>query len=286
MVKANEAALAGKDQATVGTNLSQAIESGRKAVQIAENKASNNEALALIYENASFYTRGALEWSEQLYKKVIELDPLNPVPSLRIALVNMARANAEQDPEEKAYYIGEAIKKYDEAIAKKGDLAAAYYGKAIAYERLGNSDDAIEELRQASLVARNNLDYRFELGRMYFNRGVTQPNLDQTAAQQIAEDDITPGGGTSTAEQISVQPTQATGGVVTKNADLVAAEQLFLSILLANANHANASYSLAVLYQKVGETDNARTMAENLLNILADEATKETVRQQFADILE
>ncbi|RLC35933.1 hypothetical protein DRH27_06040, partial [Candidatus Falkowbacteria bacterium] len=193
MIMANQSALKGQDQADVGTNLSLAIEKGKKAVEIASNKAANNESLGLIYENASFYTRGALEWSEQLYKKVTELEPQNPVPYMRLALVNMARSNAETDITEKEFYISEAIKRYDEAIAKKGDLAAAYYGKAIASQTLGDSDNAIEELKRANLVARDNLDYRFELGRLYFNRGVVQPNLSQTATAEIAEEELTPG---------------------------------------------------------------------------------------------
>lgn len=285
MAKANQLALSGTDQAEVGINLSKAIEQGRIAVDIAKNKAVNNESLGLIYENASFYTRDALGWSESLYAKVIELDPHNPTPYLRTALINMARANAEADPEEKKYFVNEAIKKYDEAIAKKGDLAAAYYGKAIAYEKNTDIDNAIENLKQANLVSRNNLDYRFELGRLYFNRGVAQPNLGQTASTQIAENDINPDGDASTTDQLSVQPNQATGSVTAKNSDLTTAEQLFLSIIQANANHANALYSLAVLYQKVGEKDNAKLAVESLLKVLQDETVKDTVKQQFKDIL-
>jgi tetratricopeptide (TPR) repeat protein len=286
MALANQAALNRKDQTDIGVNLSAAIENGKKAVKINPNKASNNESLALIYENASFYTRGALEWAEQLYKKVIELEPNNPTPHLRIALIDMARSNAETDPEEKKFYINEAIKKYDEALKKKSDLAAAYYGKAIAYEKLGDNDKAIENLKKANLVARKNIDYRFELGRLYFNRGVIQPKIDQTATEEIAENDITPEGkGTSTAPKLSVKPTAKTGGAVNRNADLNTAEQIFLSILAANPKHANAAYSLAVLYQKIGEKDKAKAMVTRLLNnILTDERTKQLVRDQFKDL--
>lgn len=285
MALANQAAIAGRDQAEIGNNLSLAIERGKKAVEIVGNKAANNESLALIYENASFYTRGALEWAEQLYNRVIQLDPKNPTPYLRIALVNMARSNAEQDSEEKKFFINEAIKFYDNAIDRKGDLAAAYYGKAIAFEKLANNDDAIEQLRQANLIARNNLDYRFELGRLYFNRGVTQPKISQEAYQEIAVNDINPDGSTSSPE-LSVTPQQPTGSVITKNDDLTAAEQLFLSILLLNPNHANARYSLAVLYQKVGDTQNARIMAQSLLDVLTDANTRAAIEQQFADLLQ
>jgi len=274
MALANQEAAGARNQAVIENNLSLAIERGKKAVELAPNKADNNETLALVYENASFYVRGALEWAENLYNKVIELDPVNPMPYLRIALINMARANAETEDSEKEYYINEAIKNYDQAIAKKGDLAAAYYGKAIAYERLNNIDDSVEQLKRAVILDRNNIDYRFELGRLYFNRGVSQPNLEQTAAE-----DITKGEGEE--EELSVEPDQTTGVTTSRNNDLTMAEQIFLSILQINPNHANARYSLALLYQKIDETDNAKIMVKSLLDILQDEQTKQAVKRQF-----
>jgi len=284
MSLANQAATSGKGQSEVSSYLSKAIDLGKKAVEISPNRSSNNELLALIYENASFYTKGALDWAEKSYTKEIELDPNNPTPNFRLGLINMARANAESDPEEKKFYINEAIKKYDEAISKKSDLAAAYYGKAIANEKLGNTDKAIDELKKANLSSGDNIDYRFELGRLYFNRGVTQPNLDQTASQQIAENEVNVDGATTT-DGVSVQPTQPTGATVTRNNDINTAEQLFLSILTVNQNHANARYSLAVLYQKIGEKDKAKIMVESLMSIIQDQATKDAIRQQFQSLL-
>lgn len=280
MSLANKFAIDGKDKAEVGSNLTLAIDSGRRATEIGKNRVGNYESLALIYENASFYTRGALQWAEDNYNKVIELDPNNPTPYLRIALVNMARANAESDAKEKKYFINEAVKKYDEAIKKKGDLAAAYYGKGVAYEKLGESDQAIEQLRKANLTSSDNIDYRFELGRLYFNRGIAQADLSQTASQDIAVNDITPGA-KENSEKLSVKQDLADKGTVKSNKDLVAAEQIFLSILNKNKNHANARYSLAVLYQKVGDNEKAKIMVNSLLDIVKDPKTKAAIKAQF-----
>ena len=301
MSLANQEAISGKDQAKVQEYLSLAISNGRKSVDISPNKASNNESLALIYENASFYTRGALEWSEEFYNDVIKLDPNNPTPYLRIALVNMARANVETDKGEKDFFINEAIKKYDEAVKQKQDLAAAYYGKAIAYEKLENLDDAIDQLRQATLIARNNNDYIFELGRLYFNRGVSNPNLKQTETKKITETEIIPLEEEETdvldeeklaegdeedvteevVEPISIQKNEPTGNVIERNNDLNLAEQIFGSLVIANPKHANALYSLAVLYQKLGETDKTTEMVSKLLSILKDDRSRQIVMQQF-----
>ncbi|MDO8260253.1 MAG: hypothetical protein Q7T50_01995 [Candidatus Magasanikbacteria bacterium] len=277
---ANQAANEGKDQTTIGQNLSLAINKGRRAVELSPNKAANNESLALIYENASFYTRGALDWADNLYNKEIELDPINPIPNLRMALINMARANAETADSEKKYFINEAIRRYDESISKKQDLAAAYYGKAIAYEKLENTDQAVEQLKRANLAAGENVDYKFELGRMLFNRGVAQPNIAQNATQEIAENDIAVEG-EENGEDISVEPTTNSGAVIDKNSDINEAEQIFLNILSANENHANAIYSLAVLYQKVGDGANVSKMVKKLLEIVTDQQALSTIKQQF-----
>ncbi len=285
MALANRTALnPASDQTKIQQYLSSAINAGKKAISISPNNAANNEALALIYENASFYTRGALEWAEKLYKKVIELDPNNPTPYLRIALVNMARANVETDKSEKEYYIQEAIKNYNKALEKKSDLAAAYYGKAIAYEKLGKIDDAVEQMKTAAVLARNNADYLFELGRLYFNRGVAkQPNLAQQAAKKITEESIKPSTeGTSTpAQELSVKPSQTTKTTVEKNDDLKTAESLFQAILRQNPNYANSLYSLALLYQKVGENEKASIYVKRLLSILKDERQRQAVEAQF-----
>ena len=215
--------------------------------------------------------QGALEWAENLYNKTIELEPDSPTPYLRLALINMARANAESDKQQKEYYINEAIKKYDAALEKKNDFDSAHYGKAIAYENLNKINEAIDQLKQAVLLARDNTDYRFELGRLYFNRGVT-PGLAQNASADItAGEEGGPG--------LSVSGQSA--GTVKKNDDVANAEQLFLSIIQANPSHANALYSLALLYQKTNETENAKIVVGQLLKTVTDEPSVELIKKQF-----
>ena len=272
MTIANQEVQGGKNQTIIENSLSLAIENGKKALDIAPNNVVDSEAMALIYENASFYVRGALEWAETLYNKNITLEPDSPTPYVRLALINMAKANIETVATEQAIYINEAIKQYNLAIAKKADLGAAYYGKAIAYEKLNDIDQAIEQLKQAVLLTRDSIDYKFELGRLFFNRGVMPGNISQTAA-----DDLTTGAELN--EDLSVSG--ATGGAIAKNEDVATAEQLFLSIVQGNPNHANALYSLALLYQKTGETDNAKLVVGQLLTILTDQPSIDLVKKQF-----
>ncbi len=291
MTKANRAVVNKKDVSDINAKLSLSIENGKKAVELAPSSASNNESLALIYENASFYTRGALEWAENLYNTVIKLEPTNPTPYMRIALINMARANKETNAEEKKFYINEAVSYYDKAIAKKFDLAAAHYGKAVAYEKLDNIDSSIEEMKKVNLIAGKNIDYRFELGRLLFNRGIASAGIKQTASADITKQDITAtenGEATDNeaipADKLSVQPSKDTGTVIEKNKDLIAAEQVFMSVLTDKPNHANSLYSLAVLYKKIGEKNNLKAVTTKLMEVIKDQSIKDAIRQQFPEV--
>lgn len=286
MAIANQEAVNAKDSVKIENNLRQAIIYGKKAVEISPNSVRNIESLALIYENASFYTKGALEWSENLYNQLITLDPYNPIPNFRLALINMARANTEEDEIEKQNYIEEAIKKYDEAIVKKSDLAPAHYGKAIAYENLKDNNQAIEQLKKAVISSQNNINYRFELARLYFNRGVTQqPVLTQNIAREIAQAGIEDTNqDNAPIADLSVQQRPPMGSTVSRNDDLKIAEQIFLSVLQEAPNHANALYSLALLYQKLDEKNNAEIAVKRLLEIVEDEKTQEMLKEQFKSI--
>lgn len=275
MALANQETQGAKNQSVIENSLSLAIEKGKKALEIAPNNVADSEAMALIYENASFYVRGALEWAETLYNKNITLEPDNPTPHIRLALINMARSNNETAKPEQEHYVNEAIKEYDLAIAKKSDFGSAYYGKAVAYEKLGKIDDAIDQLKKAVLLTRDNIDYRFELGRLFFNRGITPGKVSQSATDNITT-------GSETSQDLSV--TGGQGGATAKNDDVKTAEQLFLSIIQANPNHANALYSLALLYQKTGETDNAKLAVKELLRILTDLPSIDLVKKQFSGL--
>lgn len=272
MALANQEASGGRNQTIIENALASAIETGKRALSLSANNESNNQSMALIYENASFYVQGSLEWAENLYNKSMELSPHSPVPFLRIALINMARANAEKDKTQQEYYINEAIKKYDSAIEKKNDFGAAYYGKAIAYERMNKIDDAIEQLKKAVILTKDNADYRFELARLYFNKGTANSAITQSADQNITK-------GSEDEENLSVSGQSS--GTIKKNDDVAAAEQLFLSVVQANPNHANGLYSLALLYQKTGESENAKIVIKQLLSVVTDEQSVGMIKKQF-----
>ena len=288
----NREAAEDKDQNKILVNLNKAIKYARVAVKISPEKAANNEFLALVYENAAIYTNGGIiVWAkslDDLYNRGIELEPNSPIPYFKLALLNVARANVAQDSAEKEEFFKAAIKQYNLAIAKKGDLAAAYYGKGAVYEKLQNTDEAINQLKSAVSESGNNIGYMFELGRLYFNRGVARANVLEPADKDIKKDEENGEESEKTSEEeLTVETDSAPlKQVIKRNEDINIANQIFLNILQTEKNHADSLYSVALLYNAVGEYDNAEIAVRQLLTILQGEQQKNKIREQFKDILQ
>lgn len=248
-------------------NLNESVKQARVAVEIAPEKAANNEFLALIYENAASY-EGLSTRSQNIkdaYGEVIKLEPNNPVPYYKLALLNVAEAGAEKDENLKNSLLDQAVVNYDKAISLKSDLAAAYYGKGIVSEQKNDLNGAIDGLKIAVEKSGGNIDYAFELGRLYLNRGSAK-------AEPAEPSDNT--------ENIEDNPS-ASSGQVKRNEDINIANQIFLSILQVENNHSNALYSLALIYQSVGEPEDMKIAVDRLLSIITDENQKEKIKQQF-----
>lgn len=284
---ANNEAAGAQDLEKILTNLNQAKKYAEEAVKISPEKAANNEFLALIYENISIYTKGGVSvWAKTLegvYDKIIELEPNNPIPYFRKALVNVAKATAEQNKEEQNKYYSEAINNYDLAISKKSDLGDAYYGKGVAYEKMQNLNEAIEQLKTAVDTSSNNVDYLFELGRMYFNRGIMKAKVSDSkeSKEEIVENVDDEDGGEVVGGETEVAVSTPKGMNIERNDDLNIAEQIFVNIAQAIHPHANALYSLALLYQAIGEDENAKIAVMELLKIEQPQEQLDKIKAQF-----
>ena len=77
------------------------------------------------------------------------------------------------------YYImsgqpNEAIGYLDRAIEKEKDNSSFYLAKGVALDRLGRQDEAIEVYKKATEIKPENADAYYNIGVIYFNRGVKQ----------------------------------------------------------------------------------------------------------------
>ena len=77
------------------------------------------------------------------------------------------------------YYImsgqpNEAITYLDRAIEKEKENSSFYLAKGVALDKLGRQDDAIKVYEEAVKVKPDNADAYYNIGVIYFNRGVKQ----------------------------------------------------------------------------------------------------------------
>lgn len=137
--------------------------SGRDVVAI--------EALAQIYENSGFFVMDSFKFAEENYKRALELEPHNPLFSVKLGQIKLAQASTEQNPDESKKKIGEAAELFQKAIDEKKNLAVAYYELALSKEALGDLDGAIKMIEQAVILESGNINYIFNVARIRQNRG-------------------------------------------------------------------------------------------------------------------
>lgn len=260
-----------------------AIEKGTRALILNPNKPLNIKSLALVYENALVFSPEYLDMSKQLYERLTELDPNSPLPNFKLALIDMAGLDFSEETEENSYKIKNAILNFDKAIEKKNDFAPAHYAKAIASEKIGNEDEAISSLEKAVFYDQYNGEYQFEIGRLYFNKGMANAELSRPKDQPISSGDAVSDDFKN--EQLEIEGTVDSLESIEWNQELRKAEEYLLKALSFNTENPNVLYSLGLLYTKVGEKENAKIAVDALLKVVTDEEQVQVLKEQFVNIL-
>lgn len=183
MVLANEEML--KDQKERDVNkiqvyLNNAIKSSEAGRDMLKNDVATVESLAYIYENSGFYVNNSLTSAEETYKRALELEPLNPNFYLKLGQIKEALAVSKKEENEKKQLIGEARDLFQKSIDLKKDFAPGYYDLALTQEALGELDNAINSMLAAAQLQNREINYVFNLGRLFQLRGKNDDN-------QIAE---------------------------------------------------------------------------------------------------
>jgi tetratricopeptide (TPR) repeat protein len=183
MVLANEEML--KEQGVRDVNriqvyLGNAIKSSEAGRDLISNDVATVESLAYIYENSGFYVNNSLASAEDVYKRALELEPYNPNFYLKLGQLKEALAVSKKDEAEKKQLIGEAKELFQKSIELKKDFAPGYYDLALAQEALGELDGAIGSMLSAAQLKNREINYVFNLGRLFQLRGQNNDN-------QIAE---------------------------------------------------------------------------------------------------
>ncbi len=146
------------------------VAAGVRARDLMPNDVLATEALGLVYENASIYATDALPKAEEMYARALELEPQNPLFSIKLGQISRLNADGKQDPTEKAALFAAAKASFEKAIEQKADLAVAHYNLAVVNSRLKDYDAAIRSTSQAIRLAPSNLSFRYNLGLLYQER--------------------------------------------------------------------------------------------------------------------
>lgn len=179
MILANNEMLKGdqkSDITAVQRYLNNSIAAASGGRRLMPNDALAVEALAQIYENAGAYVPDSLSLAEDTYKKALELEPNNPTFTLELGKIKLGRAAAAKSDDEKKKLMAEAKDLAQKSVDQKNNFAPGYYQLALSQEALGEIDNAIDNMQKAFMLDNSNINYAFNLARLYQARGKDEDN--------------------------------------------------------------------------------------------------------------
>lgn len=232
----------------------QALELHKKAIELKNESAYNWESLGLISEAILSYDGTLIDQAESSYKKAIELNPNNPALRVRLATIMDKKVDLlpEEEKEEKSGKLYEESRKYyKKAIELKPNLTIAYNGLSALEEKLGNIDEAINNMVPSYNLNLKDSFYAFNLGRLFYNKavnGIEKP--DQETFQNAS----------STPEAVAEK--------FKNNEELKTAEALFIRAININPKYIDALYSLGLLYDKQELRSEAKQVYKRALEYL------------------
>jgi tetratricopeptide (TPR) repeat protein len=179
MVLTNEEMLKGekdRDVNKIKLYLSAAVQAGFIGKDLMKKDVTAEETLAQIYENSGMYLLEGLDSAEKEYKAALELEPNNPNFYIRLGQIKMKMATASEKQEDKKKFVEEARDFYQKALDVRENLGEGYYNLATSQEALGQLDEAVNNMTKAVSVQRNNVNYVFNLARLFQARGKNDDN--------------------------------------------------------------------------------------------------------------
>lgn len=173
MILANSEILKGekeRDLLKVQNNLNVSILLAKRGSELMKNDVLAVENLALIYENASLYVKDSLDLARATYEQAQKLEPHNPDYFIKLGQIKIAAASGKEEKERNPI-IEEAKGFFNQAKDEKNNYAPAYYNLSLAEEALGGVDSSINDMGKAFSLDRSNINYAFNLARLYETRG-------------------------------------------------------------------------------------------------------------------
>ncbi|MBI2552795.1 tetratricopeptide repeat protein [Candidatus Uhrbacteria bacterium] len=147
------------DADKVGARIVGAVQTARRATELAPNSAAAWEQLGTMYAQVIALAPEARQWAVDAFSRAIELEPSNPV----LYLWRGQLQSAMQKPEE-------ARRDLERAIELKPNYLEAHIVMAVFLEAEGNRDGAVQILERALPYGSGNMEFLVQLARAYVNR--------------------------------------------------------------------------------------------------------------------
>ncbi len=141
-----------------GKQLDKAIKYFTLTAKYGYNPGSSYSQIVSAYQQ-----KGDTVTSVKIMKEAYEKYPEDQ--SILVQLINYYITSGKSE---------EALLYLDKAIAKEKDNPSFYLAKGIAMDKMGRQDDAIKEYEQAIKVKADYADAYYNIGVIFFNRGVKQ----------------------------------------------------------------------------------------------------------------
>jgi tetratricopeptide (TPR) repeat protein len=156
--------------------LSAGIRFGTIGRDLMKNDIAAQEALAQIYENSGVYISEGLNSAEKEYQRALELESNNPNFYVKLGQIKEKMATTKDKPDDKKKLIEEARDLFQKSLDVRSNFDAGYYNLATTQESLGQLDEAIDNMAKAVSLQKNNVNYIFNLARLYQSRGKDNDN--------------------------------------------------------------------------------------------------------------
>ncbi|MFA6974135.1 MAG: hypothetical protein WC238_05370 [Parcubacteria group bacterium] len=179
MILANNEMLKGdaqRDVNKVQNYLNNSIAAAAQGRDLIKNDVLATETLGQIYENAGVYVADSISLAEKTYQEALDLEPHNPNLILKLGQMRLSTAGNSKEVEQKKQLVGEAKDLFQKSIDEKQNFSQGYYQLALAKDALGDVDGAIEDMTKALTYENNNINFVFNLARLYQERGKGDDN--------------------------------------------------------------------------------------------------------------
>ncbi|HTL39675.1 MAG TPA: tetratricopeptide repeat protein [Methylomirabilota bacterium] len=272
-----EAAKDKPDVAQVRTWIGNLIAAGNKATQVSPAKAANWSALAQFYTNIRTLVAGTDPHIIDAWQKAIERDPKNPALYIQLAQAYSAASqvidpaivgsgpDADQDglsdDKESQLHSDPHNSDTNGNGVSDGDEVKAGFDPVSGLKLTGtvlasftSTDQAMLNKAQDALNTAISLKQDLPDGYIALSRILEKSNKLDEARKKIDEAaKLFPNNPDILFEQ---------GRITFNQKDLVTAEKIFKNVIALSPNHANAHYSLGLIYQQKGDTAGALTEFE------------------------